>query len=186
MESKAKLIVGLGNPGRQYDGTRHNLGFLLVSKVAEQHGIDFRFEAKFEAKIAELIIGCHRCFLLMPQTFMNLSGRAISKCLQYYKSTPENVIVVHDELDFVLGDFGIKFSGGANGHNGVQSIIDYLGSRNFWRVRLGIGRPILREEITNYVLSSPSAAESQLINELIAKIIPSVSDLVMNLDRRCK
>jgi PTH1 family peptidyl-tRNA hydrolase len=179
-----KLIVGLGNPGQRYLNTRHNVGFSLVQLLAQEHQVGLKAIAKFQSLGGELILEDQKSFLLLPQTFMNLSGVAVHKAAKYYAIAPEEVLVVHDELDFVPGIARLKFSGGANGHNGVQSIIDHLGSRDFWRLRIGIGRPIVKDAMSDYVLTAPRAEELEQINHALlaaAAIIPRL--MVGDFDR---
>jgi PTH1 family peptidyl-tRNA hydrolase len=163
--SPIRLIVGLGNPGREYETTRHNAGFWWVDELAEQQKLTFRSEAKFHALMARGHLHTHEISLLKPQDFMNLSGRAVQALAQFYKILPEQILVVHDELDLQPGIARLKLGGGHGGHNGLKDIITQLGSRDFWRLRLGIGHPGDRKEVVNYVLKAPGQAERALIIE---------------------
>ncbi|MDR0481118.1 MAG: aminoacyl-tRNA hydrolase, partial [Gallionellaceae bacterium] len=134
--SQIKLIAGLGNPGREYEATRHNAGFWWVEQFARAQGADFRAENKFHGDFARAQSGGHEVFLLKPQTFMNHSGRAVSAVAQFYRIEPSQILVVHDELDLLPGSVKLKFGGGHGGHNGLKDIAAQLGSKDFWRLRI--------------------------------------------------
>jgi len=160
-----KLIVGLGNPGRQYEKTRHNAGFLFLDKLlAESSGV-WALESRFQGLFAECGVGGGRVMLLKPDTFMNRSGQSVGKVARYYKLLPEEILVVHDELDFDVGVVRLKKDGGHAGHNGLRDIIAHLGSKEFYRLRIGIGRPAAGKVVADYVLSMPSKSELQLLSE---------------------
>ncbi|MGZ4431156.1 MAG: aminoacyl-tRNA hydrolase [Gaiellales bacterium] len=133
------LIAGLGNPGPRYAATRHNIGFLVAEELVERLGGSFR--SKFSGRLAEVRDGDARLAILCPETFMNLSGRSVGPALRFYKLPPERLVVVHDELDLELGDVRTKAGGGLAGHNGLRSIAEAIGSQEFLRVRIGVGRP---------------------------------------------
>ena len=164
-----RLIVGLGNPGREYESTRHNVGFLWVEELARLENLGFRSEAKFHGLTARGQLHGHEVLLLKPQTFMNVSGRSVGALVQFYKISPEEMLVVHDELDLPPGVARLKMGGGHGGHNGLKDIIAHLGSRDFWRLRIGIGHPGDRSEVTNYVLNDPRREERELIDEAMQK-----------------
>ncbi|MBS9778419.1 MAG: aminoacyl-tRNA hydrolase [Gammaproteobacteria bacterium] len=155
-----KLIVGLGNPGDKYSKTRHNAGFWLLDELSQE----FRYDKKFNADFAETVIHGQKIYLLKPLTFMNLSGDSVQKVLQFYKITPESMLVAHDELDFTAGIAKLKKGGGHGGHNGLRDIIAKTGSKNFLRLRLGIDHPGDARQVANYVLKSPSSSERLSIN----------------------
>lgn len=178
MTTGIKLIVGLGNPGPQYTNTRHNVGVWLVEALAQQFTACLKLESKFKGYFASITIAAHECKLLIPTTFMNLSGQAVLAVAHFYKIPPEAILVVHDELDFAPGVVRLKKGGGANGHNGVQNIIDCLNSRDFLRLRIGIGKPINKEVMADYVLHSPSKTEVQLIGDTVERSLPIFADLV--------
>lgn len=160
-----RLIVGLGNPGREYESTRHNVGFWWVDELANASHLNFRNEVKFHGLAARgQLHGCE-VTLLKPQTFMNLSGRAVGAIAQFYKIDPSEVLVVHDELDLPPGVARLKKGGGHGGHNGLKDIIAHLGTKDFWRLRLGVGHPGDRAEVVNYVLNDPRREERELIEE---------------------
>jgi PTH1 family peptidyl-tRNA hydrolase len=161
--SEIKLIVGLGNPGREYESTRHNAGFWWVDEFAQANQCSFKAEGKFHGVAARGNVRSHELFLLKPQTFMNVSGRAVGAMAQFYKILPENILVVHDELDLPPGSAKLKLGGGHGGHNGLKDIIAHLGTRDFWRLRIGIGHPGERSEVSNYVLNAPRREEFELI-----------------------
>ncbi|MFA6062649.1 MAG: aminoacyl-tRNA hydrolase [Gallionella sp.] len=160
-----RLIVGLGNPGREYETTRHNVGFWWVDELAGRENFNFRTEAKFHGLAARGQLHGHEVALLKPQTFMNLSGRAVGALAQFYKILPSEILVVHDELDLLPGIARLKMGGGHGGHNGLKDIIAQLGTKDFWRLRLGIGHPGDRAEVVNYVLNDPRREERELIEE---------------------
>ncbi|MBU0744411.1 MAG: aminoacyl-tRNA hydrolase [Gammaproteobacteria bacterium] len=178
MEEGIKLIVGLGNPGPQYENTRHNVGFWLVKSLAEKYHGDFRLESKFRGFVSEIKIADHKCRLLLPETFMNLSGDAVGRVAKFYKIPSSSILVVHDELDFSPGDIRLKKDGGANGHNGVQNIIDQLGTNDFWRIRIGIGKAKSKDGFSDYVLSKPSKSNLGQILDAIDHAVMTIPKLV--------
>ncbi len=159
------LIVGLGNPGPEYTSTRHNIGFLALDRLREAFDAPaFRPEAKFFADLSSAIVNGNKVILAKPMTYMNESGRAVQTILDYYKLTPASLIVIHDDLDIAPGSLRTTDSSRAAGHNGVQDTIDCLGTQDFFRIRLGIGRPVEVEGVCmpshDYVLGRFSAEES--------------------------
>lgn len=160
-----RLIIGLGNPGREYEDTRHNAGFWWVDELAQLQKLSFKSEAKFHALSARGQLHGQEIFLLKPQTFMNGSGRAVASLAQFYKINPAEMLVVHDELDLLPGVARLKLGGGHGGHNGLKDIIAHLGSRDFWRLRIGIGHPGDRAEVSNFVLNHPRREERELIEQ---------------------
>lgn len=176
--SEINLIVGLGNPGREYEATRHNAGFWWVDRFAQQNKIDFKADAKFHGLVARGQIQGREIYLLKPQNFMNVSGRAVGAITQFYKIAPENILVAHDELDLSPGVAKLKLGGGHGGHNGLKDIIAHLGSRDFWRLRIGIGHPGERAEVVDYVLNPPRREEIELIAPALQRAL-DVSDLII-------
>ncbi|OIO11758.1 MAG: aminoacyl-tRNA hydrolase [Gallionellaceae bacterium CG1_02_60_325] len=164
-----KLIVGLGNPGAEYAATRHNAGFWWVDELARLHNANFRADGKFHGLIAKTALHGHEVQLLKPQTFMNLSGRAVGAVANFYKLQPAQILVVHDELDLPPGSAKLKLGGGHGGHNGLKDIIAHLGTKDFWRLRVGIGHPGERAEVVNYVLNAPRKEEQVLIGEALQR-----------------
>lgn len=167
--SEIKLIVGLGNPGREYEATRHNAGFWWVDGFAHTHQGTFKTEGKFHGLAARVQIHSRELFLLKPQTFMNVSGRSVGALAQFYKIEPRHILVVHDELDLPPGSAKLKLGGGHGGHNGLKDIIAHLGTRDFWRLRLGIGHPGERAEVSDFVLNAPRREEQALIDEAMQR-----------------
>jgi len=154
-----RLIVGLGNPGADYVDTRHNAGFWLIDDIAADHAANFRFEKRHNADECRFKSGGRDVFLQKPQTFMNRSGQAVAALARYYKIKAEEILVIHDELDLPAGTNRIKQGGGHGGHNGMRDIVNHLGSRDFFRIRVGIGHPGDAKQVVNYVLRKPSVAD---------------------------
>lgn len=173
-----RLIIGLGNPGREYEATRHNVGFRWVDELARLQNLNFRSEARFHGLMARGQLLDHEMLLLKPQTFMNASGRAVSALAQFYKIAPAEILVVHDDLDLQPGVARLKLGGGHGGHNGLKDIIAHLGTRDFWRLRLGIGHPGERAEVVNFVLNDPRKEERALIEQAVQRAL-EVSDLII-------
>jgi PTH1 family peptidyl-tRNA hydrolase len=148
------LVVGLGNPGREYARNRHNVGHLVVDELARRHGGSWR--SKFSGQLAEIRLDGHKVALLKPETFMNESGRAVSAAARFYKLEPDEVLVIHDEGDFDLGRLELKVGGGLGGHNGLRSVAQHLKTQDFLRLRIGVGRPERgdRRPLADYVLSN--------------------------------
>ena len=159
-----KLVVGLGNPGREHEDTRHNAGFRWVDSLATRGQVQLRQEARFHGQAAKLAEAGRECWLLKPNTFMNLSGRAVQALAQFYKILPAETLVVHDELDLLPGDVRLKKGGGVAGHNGLKDVAAHLGP-DFWRLRIGIGHPGERGQVSNYVLNAPRKEELPLIQQ---------------------
>ncbi len=173
-----KLIVGLGNPGQQYDRTRHNAGFWFLDGVIANYGVSWSYEGRFEGSVSNALIAKQKVVLLKPQTFMNLSGRAVGNLSRYFKFEPEEILVVHDELDFEPGVIRLKKGGGHAGHNGLRDIAANLGSKDFYRLRVGIGRPPGRQSVADYVLSAPSAQDRQLMLEGFEPVYKVIDSLI--------
>lgn len=179
MNPGIRLIVGLGNPGRDYENTRHNAGFWWLDKLAQDHKVTFRIDSKFQGLVARITFQQQEIWLLKPQTFMNLSGRAVGALAQFYKVSPHEMLVVHDELDLPPGTAKLKTGGGHGGHNGLKDIIAHLGSKEFWRLRIGIGHPGDRNEVANFVLKAPGKAEFDLIEQAEMRALALV-DLIVS------
>ena len=163
LTANLRLIVGLGNPGADYVDTRHNAGFWLIDEIAAQQGVSFRFEKRYNADECKFKAHGRDVFLLKPQTFMNRSGQAVAGLARYYKIAPAEILVIHDELDLPPGVNRIKQAGGHGGHNGLRDIVNHLGSREFFRIRIGIGHPGDSKQVINYVLRKPSATDLNAI-----------------------
>jgi len=182
-----KLIVGLGNPGLQYEKTRHNVGFLFLDRLSVGFGCAWSESSRFEGFVSDCLVGDQKVLLLKPQTYMNKSGESVGKVVRYYKIKCEEILVVHDELDFDVGISKLKFGGGHAGHNGLRDIIAHLNSSNYLRLRIGIGRPVTGRSVADYVLSELSKKDwddLEFVFERAQKAIPKiVSDempVVMN------
>lgn len=160
-----KLIVGLGNPGRQYEKTRHNAGFLFLDGLAQELGCSWSSQSRFQGLFAEATVAHHKVLLLKPDTFMNRSGQSVGKIARYYKLLPDEILVVHDELDFNPGVVKLKKDGGHAGHNGLRDIIAHLGTKDFYRLRIGIGRPPTGAVVADFVLAVPPVSEWQLLEQ---------------------
>ncbi|WP_274585396.1 aminoacyl-tRNA hydrolase [Neisseria leonii] len=164
-----RLIAGLGNPGREYEHTRHNAGFWFVDELAWQWKAVWKEEKKYAGQVARVAHENGEVWLLKPDTFMNLSGKAVGALAQFYKIRPEEILVVHDELDIPCGRIRFKRGGGNGGHNGLKDIQAKLGTADFYRLRLGIGHPGDRNLVSAYVLNKPSAEDRQKIDEAVGK-----------------
>lgn len=175
-----KLIVGLGNPGPEYQQTRHNVGAILVEEFARRHNTPLMPESKFNGHTGRLTLAGQDVRLLIPSTYMNLSGQAVAPITRFFKIPLDQVLVVHDEIDLPPGTARLKQGGGAGGNNGLKSIIQSLGNSNgFKRLRIGVGHPGSADRVAGYVLSKAPAAEQQLIDDSIDRaidILPQVID----------
>ena len=167
MPDLIRLVVGLGNPGKEYERTRHNAGFRLLERFAVQSGAVLRKDGKFQALVGRH--GASGAWLVLPQSFMNSSGRPVQMLAGFFKIPPEQILVVHDELDFAPGVAKIKQGGGIAGHNGLKDISQRLGSHDYWRLRLGIGHPGDKDAVADYVLQKPSTEEREAIDGAIAR-----------------
>ena len=176
-----KLIVGLGNPGLQYEKTRHNAGFIFLEHLASFHGCKWSASAQFQGETADYSVGKDRFLLLKPMTFMNRSGSSVGKLMNYYKIKPDEMLVVHDELELPEGVVRLKRDGGHAGHNGLRDIIAHIDSRDFYRLRVGIGRPVHGKSVADYVLSKPSQ-EGYALLEGVCKMMVDRMDLLANGD----
>ncbi|MEV5542929.1 aminoacyl-tRNA hydrolase [Saccharopolyspora shandongensis] len=171
------LIVGLGNPGPRYEGNRHNIGFLVADELADRIGGKFKAH-KSGAEVVEGRLAGARAVLVKPRSFMNLSGGPVAGAVKFYKAPPESVIVIHDELDLPFGTVRLKRGGGENGHNGLRSISKSIGTRDYLRVRFGIGRPPGRMDPADYVLKDFSGAERKELAYFIDVCADAVEALV--------
>lgn len=171
-----RLIVGLGNPGANYHSTRHNAGFWLVDDIARDHSTALRNETRFHSEVGKFNASGKDIHLLKPTTFMNRSGQSVAALSKYFKITPEQILVLHDELDLEPGDNRLKKSGGHGGHNGLRDIINHIG-KEFFRLRIGIGHPGDRNQVVNYVLKNPSRDDLDKIadaNQQSINIMPTL------------
>ncbi len=169
MQAGIRLIVGLGNPGREYADTRHNAGFWFCERLAERLGVSLSVESRFHG-----LVGHGRArgvWLLLPQTFMNRSGQAVGALARFHRIMPSEILVVHDELDIPPGQLRLKFGGGLGGHNGLKDIAAHLGTQDYWRLRVGIGHPGDRDEVVNYVLKPPRREEWDDIDAALSRAL---------------
>lgn len=164
-----KLIVGLGNPSKEYEQTRHNAGFWFIDELAWQWKVSLKEDKKYFGEVARVSRAEGDVWLLKPLTFMNLSGKAVGALAQFYKIKPEEILVVHDELDIPCGRIRLKRGGGNGGHNGLKDIQAKLGTADFYRLRLGIDHPGDKALVSAYVLNKPSAEDKQKVDEAIGK-----------------
>lgn len=194
-ENHIKLIVGLGNPGIEYSHTRHNIGFDVLDLLAIQYHFNFQLEKKFQGEFAKVRISDREVLFLKPTTFMNLSGDAVSKVAQFFKIKPNEILILHDDLDLSPGRIKLKFGGSNGGHNGLKDIDRKLGSNEYYRLRIGIGHPrdalkqnidpksilttmlpnLAKPNVINYVLKKPSSQEMIPIEQGIKKIMSHIS-----------
>lgn len=178
MSARIDLIVGLGNPGRDYADTRHNAGFWFVEAVARKFGGSFRQERKFQGEVARTHIDDHEVWLLKPDTFMNLSGQSVLAFMQFYKIELGAILVVHDELDLPAGVVRLKQGGGHGGHNGLRDISQRCGGNGFQRLRLGIGHPGDKSRVTGHVLSKVSSEDLRAIEDAMTAALDVLPQVV--------
>lgn len=173
-----KLLVGLGNPGSEYQHTRHNVGFWWVDAAARALRTHLAAERAYFGLAARAVHEGAAVWLLQPQTYMNLSGKSVAALARFFKIAPQEILVVHDELDLPPGQMRLKLGGGHAGHNGLRDIVAQMGSADFWRLRLGIGHPGTREEVADYVLRKPPQTERELIDRTVAESIATLDMLL--------
>lgn len=187
MSTGIELLVGLGNPGPAYAETRHNAGFWFLDRLAHRHALSFREHARFYGHVARLTLDGGSCWLLKPMIFMNRSGQGTAALANFYRIPPAHILVVHDELDLPPGTVRLKHGGGSGGNKGLRDIIACLGDSGFSRLRLGVGHPGQRDQVTPYLLSRPPETEREAIVaaiesalELLPAILSGESAKVMN------
>lgn len=169
-----RLLVGLGNPGPEYEATRHNAGFWWIDQAARLLGAHLAYDRAYHGLVARVNRPGGPVWLLQPQTFMNLSGKAVSPLARFFKIEPAQILVVHDELDLLPGQMKIKRGGGVAGHNGLKDIQAQLGTPDFWRLRIGIGHPGVRSEVANWVLRKPAPEQRVAIEQCIAQSLEAL------------
>lgn len=173
-----KLVVGLGNPGRDYEETRHNAGFWLLDDIAAQYNGRFSKQAKFFGESCKINVGGQDLWLLKPQTFMNNSGQSVQALARFYRIESSEILVAHDELDMVPGRVAVKQAGGHGGHNGLRDMAEKLGAKDFWRLRIGIGHPGHKDRVSGYVLSRPTQQEERAIRDSCTLVQREFDELI--------
>ena len=174
-----KAIVGLGNPGAQYSETRHNAGFWFVEGVARDCSASFSVQTKFKGEVTDCHLSGDKVWCLKPNTLMNLSGQSVRALTQFYKIQPQQMLVAHDEIDLPPGTIKLKFGGGHGGHNGLRDIISHLGTKDFYRLRIGVGHPGNKEQVPDYVLRRAPKTEQEAIEDCIwraQRIVPLLGE----------
>ena len=179
MQPRIDLVVGLGNPGPDYEHTRHNIGFWFVDALARTLGVTFKLVSRFHGHVADTSFATHQGRLFKPATYMNRSGQAVAAISKYYKIAPRNILIVHDDIDLPPGTIRLKQGGGDGGHNGLRDIISALqGDRDFPRLRIGVGHPGHGDEVVDYVLQKPSRHDKELISAVIDEAIALIPQIV--------
>ena len=173
-----KLFVGLGNPGPEYEATRHNAGFWWIDALARDLKVSLNPERSYHGLAARANVHGQPVWLLEPQTFMNLSGKSVSALARFFKIEPQEILVVHDELDVVPGQVKLKFGGSHAGHNGLRDIHAQLGTADYWRLRIGIGHPGVKAEVVNWVLKKPLKEQREAIDDAIVRTLHAVPALL--------
>ena len=171
------LIVGLGNPGQQYAGTRHNVGFMMLDYLAGKNNLTFT-DSKWNASVAKVIVWDESVILLKPETFMNLSGTAVAQAAHFYKLQPADIIIIHDDLDMEFGRIKIVSGGGDGGHKGIRSITEHLGTKNFPRIKIGIGRPPSHILPEKYVLGKFDSEEREMLEQKMSIVAEGIRILL--------
>ncbi len=173
-----KLFVGLGNPGPEYEATRHNAGFWWIDALSRELKAPLALDKNYHGQLARLSINGQTVWLLKPLTFMNLSGKSVAALARFFKIAPEEILVAHDELDIMPGQVKLKFGGSHAGHNGLRDIHAQVASPDYWRLRLGVGHPGVKAEVINWVLKKPSQEHRAAIEECIHRCLKAVPDLL--------
>lgn len=172
-----RLIVGLGNPGSEYAQNRHNVGFMAVDEIVRRHSFA-PYKQKFNALISDGRLGTEKVLVMKPQTFMNLSGQSVGEAMRFYKLTAADVIVLYDEIDLAPAKFRVKFGGGVAGHNGLKSMTQHIGN-DYHRVRIGVGRPVQKSQVANYVLGNFSKADQDWLVPLLDSMADAAPKLAL-------
>lgn len=176
--SKIKLIVGLGNPGKQYESTRHNAGYWFVDRISDKFGANLQRKDKFFGYVGSVNIDGNTAHLLKPDTFMNLSGKSVQALASFYQIESDHILVAHDELDIGCGQIRLKSGGGHGGHNGLRDIIRALGQQDFYRLRIGIDHPGHASQVTSHVLNKPDAQDKVLIDDAIDEAAEQITKII--------
>ena len=170
-----KLIVGLGNPEQKYLPTRHNVGFWVLDSLAQELSKKFTLSKKYESELFEYEYETKLFHMMKPLSYINNSGKPIKKFIKNKDINPENILIIYDDLDLDVGKIRLKLDGGSGGHNGLNSIIEQIGSKNFWRLRVGIGKPYKKHEVINYVLGKPSQFDKSIIDKNIKVMLSEIN-----------
>ena len=170
-----KLIVGLGNPEQKYLPTRHNVGFWVLDSLAQELSKKFTLSKKYESELFEYEYETKLFHMMKPLSYINNSGKPIKKFIKNKDINPENILIIYDDLDLDVGKIRLKLNGGSGGHNGLNSIIEQIGSKNFWRLRVGIGKPYEKHEVINYVLGKPSQFDKSIIDKSIKVMLNEIN-----------
>ena len=173
-----KLFVGLGNPGPEYEATRHNAGFWWIDALSRELKASLGLDKNYHGQVARTMIGGQTVWLLKPLTFMNLSGKSVAALARFFKIAPEEILVAHDELDIVPGQVKLKFGGSHAGHNGLRDIHAQLGTADYWRLRIGVGHPGVKAEVINWVLKKPSQEDRMAMENCINRCLKAVPELL--------
>lgn len=173
-----RLFVGLGNPGTEYENTRHNAGFWYIDQLARRLNVNLTMDRAYHGFVGRANLPAGPVWLLQPQTFMNLSGKSVASLARFFKITPQEILIAHDELDMLPGQVKLKQGGGHAGHNGLRDSHAQLGSPDYWRLRLGIGHPGIKSEVAAYVLRKPPSSERDLIDQSIDKALEATDALL--------
>ncbi len=176
-----RLIVGLGNPGSEYAATRHNAGVWCIEHLCQKYQINLKYETSFKAHLGKLVlpkISASPIWLMVPGSYMNLSGQPVQAVQQFYKILPKETLVIHDELDLPPGEIRLKLNGGDGGHNGLKSLIQHMQTKEFYRLRVGIGHPGDRDRVADYVLSRPNKSDEASIQDALAFALPEFEKII--------
>ncbi len=173
-----KLLVGLGNPGTEYEATRHNAGFWWIDTVARDLKVHLQPDRAYHGLVARTSVHGHNIWLLEPQTFMNVSGKSVAALARFFKIQPDEILVAHDELDIQPGEAKLKLGGSHAGHNGLRDIHAQLGTDQYWRLRIGIGHPGVKSEVANWVLKKPAPDQRQAIEDCVTRTSLAVPHLL--------
>jgi PTH1 family peptidyl-tRNA hydrolase len=173
-----RLIVGLGNPGTEYEQTRHNVGFWWLDRATRKLGVTLQRDRAYHGLVARLNRDAGPLYLLEPQTYMNVSGKSVAALARFFKIAPPEILVIHDEIDLPPGQMKLKLGGGVAGHNGLKDVHAQLGSADFWRLRIGVGHPGIKEEVADWVLCKPAPEQRQAIEGCVERSLEALPLLI--------
>ena len=176
-----KLIVGLGNPGKQYEGTRHNAGFIAIDEVAKHYGAEFKLESKLKGMVAKINSNGNKAILLKPMTYMNLSGESVVATAQFYKIPLEDIVIICDDLDTKIGTYRLRYKGSSGGHNGIKDIIEVFGRDDFPRIKIGVGsKPHPDYDLKDWVLGGIPKDEQEALKKAMENTVCAVEEMLKN------